>query len=293
MKKGIIILNQTLGHNDYKVKRFKEEAKLLDIDISLFVNDGSLYSIVNGEIKLNIPHADFVIYLDKDIYLCTALEKKGYYVINSSDFIRICDDKALTSVIASNLDIAAPKTITPPLIYEDEISEERLNNFSKNVSNNFIYPVIGKLSFSSLGKGVFLLQNEEEVKEFYLKYFSTPFIIQEYIESFKSNSIRIIIIGEQIIGAIQRINENDFRSNIGTNYSKIYQLDEKCLTFARNIAEKLHIKYAGVDVLLDKDNNPLLCEINSNAFFEEFEKTTHINVAKTFLEFVINDLGKE
>ena len=293
MKQGIIILNQTLGHNEYKVNRFLEEAKLLNIDLKVIVNDGSLFSIINGDIKLNIPKCDFVIYLDKDIYLATALEKANYYIINSSEFIRICDDKALTSVVCANLGIDAPKTITPPLIYETEISEDRSNNFTNNVSNNFSYPVIGKLSFSSLGKGVYLLNNEEEVNDFYKNHFNVPFVIQEFIEASKSISIRVIVINEQIVGAIKRINEEDFRSNIGENRSEIFVLDEKCFAFAANIAKKLHIKYAGIDILLDEFNNPKLCEINSNAFFEEFEKTTKINVAKKFLEFVLSDIRKD
>lgn len=291
MLKGIIILNQTLGHNEYKVRRFKEEASILNIDLSIYVNDGSLYSIVNGEIKINLPKSNFVIYLDKDIYLATALEKANYKLYNGAEFIRICDDKALTSVVAANLNIPAPKTITPPLIYEEEISVDRVKRFAEIVSDNFAYPVIAKMSYSSLGKGVYLLKDEEEVKSFYFSKFNKPFIIQEYIEASKSTSIRIIIINEKVIGAIKRINEDDFRSNIGKNYSINYELDEKCLTFAANIAKKFKIKYAGIDVLLDENNNPLLCEINSNAFFEEFEKTTKINVARLLLEFISNDIN--
>lgn len=291
MIRGLIILNQTLGHNEYKVKRFKEESELLDISLDIFVNDGTLYTLEEGKVKINLPKTDFVIYLDKDIYLAKALEKDGYRLYNSSEFIRVCDDKALTSVVTSNLGINAPRTITPPLIYEDTISCERVGVFARNVSNNFTYPVVAKLSYSSLGKGVFLLKDEEEVRKFYSLNFSKPFIIQEFIESSKSTSLRIIIINEKVIGAIKRINDNDFRSNIGINRSEIYELDEKCLDFARNIAEKLKIKYAGIDVLLDKNQNPLLCEINSNAFFEEFEKTTKINVAKLMLEFIKEDIN--
>lgn len=291
MLKGIIILNQTLGHNEYKVRRFKEEATHLNIDLSIFINDGSLYSIINGEISINLPKSDFVIYLDKDIYLAAALEKANYRVYNSSEFIRICDDKALTSVVAANLDIPAPKTITPPLIYENEISKDRIEKFVKNVSLNFSYPVVAKMSYSSLGNGVFLLKDEDDVRNLYSVIFNKSFIIQEYVEASKSTSIRIIIINEKVIGAIKRINEEDFRSNTDKNYSINYELDEKCLTFAVNIAEKLKIKYAGIDVLLDENNNPLLCEINSNAFFEEFEKTTKINVARLLLEFISNDIN--
>ena len=138
-----------------------------------------------------------------------------------------------------------------------------------------------------------MLNNAEEVSDFYKKHFNVPFVIQEFIEASKSISIRVIIINEQIVGAIKRINEEDFRSNIGENRSEIFVLDEKCYAFAANIAKKLHIKYAGIDILLDEFNNPKLCEINSNAFFEEFEKTTKINVAKKFLEFVLSDIRKD
>jgi ribosomal protein S6--L-glutamate ligase len=154
-------------------------------------------------------------------------------------------------------------------------------------------PVVGKLSFSSLGKGVFLLKNKEEIKDFYSVNFNKPFVIQEFISASRSTSIRVIVIDEKVIGAIKRINEEDFRSNIGSNRSEMFELNEKCLTFARNIAEKLHIKYAGIDILLDGNDNPKLCEINSNAFFEEFEKTTKINVAKLMLEYIKCEVERE
>ena len=35
-----------------------------------------------------------------------------------------------------------------------------------------------------------------------------------------------------------------------------------------------------------KDKEPILCEINSNAFFEEFEKVTHLDVAKAVMDMV-------
>jgi ribosomal protein S6--L-glutamate ligase/gamma-F420-2:alpha-L-glutamate ligase len=293
MIKGIIVLNQTLGHNEYKVRRFLEESDFLDISFDVVVNDGTLFSIVDGNIKTNLPKADFVIYLDKDIYLATALEKAGYVLYNGADFIRICDDKALTSVVCAQLGIDAPKTITPPLIYEDCISEKQADAFVDFVIKQFILPVVGKLSFSSLGKGVFLLKNKEEIKDFYSVNFNKPFAIQEFISASRSTSIRVIVIDEKVIGAIKRINEEDFRSNIGSNRSEMFELNEKCLTFARNIAEKLHIKYAGIDILLDENHNPKLCEINSNAFFEEFEKTTKINVAKLMLEYIKREVERE
>ena len=66
---GIIIVNQTIGHNQYKIDRLKEEAKLLGVHLDVFINNGTLSVIKNDEITINLPKADFVFYLDKDIYL--------------------------------------------------------------------------------------------------------------------------------------------------------------------------------------------------------------------------------
>ena len=108
---GIIIVNQTIGHNLYKIERFKEESSKMNISLEVFVNDGTLAMITNNQIQINLPKADFVFYLDKDIYLARLLEKAGYRLFNKADFIKICDDKMLTFIACSNQDIKMPKTI--------------------------------------------------------------------------------------------------------------------------------------------------------------------------------------
>ena len=50
--KGLIVVNQSIGHNQYKIDRFLEEGKKLGIDLNVVVNDGTLSKIENGEIVL-------------------------------------------------------------------------------------------------------------------------------------------------------------------------------------------------------------------------------------------------
>ena len=51
---GIVIVNQTIGHNQYKIERFKKEFSKKGVHLDVFVNDGterdgiSLYD--------NVPH---------------------------------------------------------------------------------------------------------------------------------------------------------------------------------------------------------------------------------------------
>ena len=114
---GLIIVNQTIGHNQYKIDRFQHECKLRGIGLDVFVNDGTLAKIENGEVAINLPKADFVFYLDKDIYLARLLEKANYRLFNRADFIKMCDDKMLTFIQCTNQDIRMPKTIAGPLVY--------------------------------------------------------------------------------------------------------------------------------------------------------------------------------
>ncbi len=289
---GIIITNQDIGHNAYKIKRFTEEGEKLGISLKHFINDGSLAVIKDNNIVLNLPKVDFVIYLDKDIYLARILERAGYRLFNNADFIKMCDDKMLTNINCSNRGIKMPKTIAGPLFYSPILKDENLK-FLDSVEQELGYPLVFKKVYGSLGTGVYLVNNKEELISLYKENCRQPIQFQEYIASSFGKSLRVLIIDKKVIGAFQRYNEVDFRSNYGnTASSKEYPLTGKYLDMAEKIANEFDIEYAGIDLLFGENDEPVLCEINSNAFFEEFEKVTHINVAKIFMEMVQRKMVK-
>lgn len=290
---GLIVVNQSIGHNKYKIDRFLEEGNKLGIDFDVLVNDGHLAKIENGEIVLSIPKYDFVIYLDKDIYAARILEKQGYRLFNKADFIKLCDDKMLTLIKCANEGYRIIKTLASPLVYTDELKEENYR-FLDHVIEELGLPLVAKRVYGSLGEGVYLINTKDELREFYSKKYRDPLLFEEYIKTSKGRSLRALVIDQKVIGIIVRNNPNDFRSNFGdTNFSTKYENNQKCWDFAEKISQKLNIEYAGIDFLFDENEEPILCEINSNAFFEEFEKTTGINVAKQFLEMVIRKTKNE
>ena len=289
---GIIITNQELGHSKYKIQRFKEEFSKLGVGLDVFTNDGTLAIIKNNSIEIDIPKADFVIYLDKDIYLAKELEKNGYRLFNRPDFIKLCDDKMLTSIACSNAGIKMPKTIACPLFYSEQLKEENLT-FLDNVIDKLGLPLVFKRVYGSLGEGIHLVHTKEELVELYREYCRQPLQFQEYISTSYGRSMRVLVMDEEVVGGFIRYNTNDFRSNFGTTAtSKKAENCSEYFDFARKIAKLLHIEYAGIDLLFGQDNEPVLCEINSNAFFEEFEKVTGINVAEKFAKMVISKVNK-
>ena len=279
---GVIIINQEIGHNAYKIERFKKEFSSLGISLDVFVNDGTLAIIRDSDITINLPKCDFVIYLDKDIYLARMLEKKGYRLFNMADFIKLCDDKALTNIACASRGIKMPDTIAGPLFYSPELKKENFD-FLDTVINQLGLPLILKRVYGSLGLGVYLIKSKEELIEAYKEHCRAPILFQKYVGSSYGVSARIIVIDKKVIGGFIRYNKSDFRSNFGDKSSSRPLKDEdKCFALAKQIANELNIEYAGIDFMFLENGEPILCEINSNAFFEEFEKVTGINVAKEF-----------
>ena len=279
---GIIITNQEIGHNVYKIKRYKEEFSKLGISLDVFVNDGTLAMIKDNELSINLPKCDFIIYLDKDIYLARILEKAGYRLFNKVDFIKLCDDKALTNIACASRGIKMPDTITGPLFYSQELKEENFK-FLDDVIAKLGLPLILKRVYGSLGLGVYLIKTKEELIEAYKEHCRAPILFQKYVGSSYGVSARVIIIDKKVIGGFIRYNKTDFRSNFGDNASsRPLKEGDKCFKLASYIAQELDIEYAGIDFMFLESGEPILCEINSNAFFEEFEKVTGINVAKEY-----------
>lgn len=287
---GLVIVNQTIGHNDYKINRLVPEFLSLGVKLDIFVNNGTLAKIEGENIVVNLPKADFVIYLDKDIYLARILEKCGYRLFNNADFLKLCDDKMLTLINTSNGGIKMIKTIAAPLVYTDKLTNENMR-FLDYVMQELSFPLIVKKVYGSLGEGIYLANTKEELFDLYKRFFREPLIFEEYISTSKGRSVRALVIDNKCIGVIERYNDTDFRSNFGKqNHSRKIEKDKIYKDFAEKIAKLLNIEYAGIDFLYLENDEPILCEINSNAFFEEFEKTTNINVANLYAKMVVRKI---
>ena len=269
------------NHKDFDKKNIK---------LDVFVNDGTLAIIKDNNVVINLPKTDFVFYLDKDIYLARLLEKAGYRLFNRADFIKFCDDKMLTFIGCANEGIKMPKTIAGPLVYTD--LEESNYKFLDNVINELGLPMVVKKVYGSLGEGIYLVNTKEELKKLYSEIARNPIVFQEYVKSSYGQSVRVLIIDGKVFGSFIRSNESDFRSNYGdTASSKKLEKSQKYMEFAQKIADKLHIEYAGIDLFVCDEQEPILCEINSNAFFEEFEKVTGLNVAEAVRDMVIRKVN--
>ena len=273
-----------------QIERLKEEFQKRNVLVDVKRNNEIHTYIEDGNIKCNLDCYDFVVYLDKDRFVARMLEKCGYRLFNTSNSIELCDDKMLTHIALSNNDIKMPTSISSTLCYRDNGDRTLLDRVLKILK----FPLIVKENYGSLGKQVYLINNKDELLNIENKLIHTPHIFQEFISSSKGKDYRIIVIGHKVVAYMKRENKNSYLSNIacGGNAS-ICKLPDEYLEMAVKASKILGLDYCGVDILEGENNEPILSEVNSNAFYEGIEKVTGINIAGRYVDYILESIKKD
>lgn len=289
--KGIITINPFLVPQEsvHFAKRLSEEFNKNGVQVEIISDLFSQTYIQTQGVFSKLNGLDFCIYLDKDKYQSRLLEKMGVRLFNSHNAVRLCDDKAETYIALSGAGLKIPKTIFAPLCYNQSlsVSDSWLNGIAKELS----FPLIVKESFGSMGKGVYLVNDITELKEVSEKLKCKPYLYQQYIRARKGVDVRVIVIGGKALCAIERSNPNDFRSNVAQGgQARTIELPKAFKQTAEKCAKILGLDYCGVDLLYSNENEPIVCEVNSNAFIGGVEGATGVNVAGAYAKYVIEQL---
>ena len=289
--KGLIIINAyPNGAKFYRqAERIAEELRALGCETDVKRN-GEIYATLDNAGKVSLSFAeqyDFAIYLDKDKYLGKALEASGLKLYNSAQAIETCDDKMQTYFALRNAGVAVARTIPAPLCYTPNVKADE--KFLENVAKKLGFPLVVKKSYGSFGAGVQLVHGIPELIETANKFLYEPHFYQEFIEQSSGKDIRVIVIGGKVVAAMERVaQKGEFRSNVelGGVGRKIDLLENYAQT-AIKAAKALGLDYCGVDILEKGDG--LVCEVNSNAFFEGIESVTGVNVAKAYAKYILSN----
>ncbi len=288
--KALIITNGYMIADGIKhqVSRLSEELLKYGVEFDIKRNNELHAFIENGDIKVNLPKYDFVLYLDKDRYVADMLEKAGYRLFNNVESICKCDDKMLTHICLANAGIKMPTSISSTLCYHDDGNRDYL----KYVELKLGYPLIVKENYGSLGKQVYLVNNSAELRQIEDKLIHVPHIFQQFISSSKGIDYRLIVIGHKVVAYMKRENKNSYLSNLATGgKASVVKLPQEYLDVAIKASEILNLDYCGVDILQGPNGEPIISEVNSNAFYEGIEKTTGINVAGAYVKYILEKIS--
>ena len=287
--KGLIIINAyPNGAKFYRqAERIAEELRALGCQTDVKRN-GEVYALIDEDGKIDArlgDQYDFAIYLDKDKYLGKALEASGIKLYNSAQAIEVCDDKMQTYFALRNAGVSLAKSIPAPLCYTPNAKAGE--KFLEMVAGELGFPMVVKKSYGSFGAGVQLVHGMPELIEAANKFLHEPHFYQQYIAQSSGRDIRVIVIGGKVAAAMERVaQKGEFRSNVELGgEGKVVALSSAYAQTAEKAARALGLDYCGVDIL--ETENGLICEVNSNAFFEGIESVTGVNVAKAYARHVL------
>lgn len=287
---GWLVVNEFLQSNKFNEIHswLLDAAKKQGISLQLKTNAELLIDLQKQpEMKF---YQDFVLFWDKDVRLASYLEYMGYPVFNSAKAIRICDDKSLTHLTLMSQSIRMPHTIIAPMTFNN-IGYTN-HNFLNEVSERLGFPMVVKECFGSFGQQVYLVKSMEELKDTLLKTGAKPVLFQEYISESFGRDIRLQVVGNKVIAGMYRYSENgDFRANI-TNGGKMrsYTPTYEQIELALSCCKCIGLDFAGVDILFGENDEPIVCEVNSNAHFKNIYECTGVNAADAIITHIKKSL---
>lgn len=262
-----------------------DDARQWAINNELQIRDKCIGTTINNQLD-----TDAVIYLDKDIHIAAMLEKHGLKLFNSAYSIAVTDDKMATHIALVDSGIRMPVTVSAPLMYRGDDD----GRFVSKLLSIIQFPIIIKECHGSFGSQVYYAECIEELTELRTKLINIPHVYQEFVSSSFGRDVRLIVVGGNVIAAMERRNTKNFKSNIeqgGEGYAlNIKDLDERFIQTAVKATRILGLDYAGIDLLYGTDGEPILCEVNSNAYFNKISEVTGVDIPEIYVNHIMETL---
>ncbi|MDV2685305.1 RimK family alpha-L-glutamate ligase [Alkalihalophilus lindianensis] len=117
----------------------------------------------------------------------------------------------------------------------------------QKVLRDFTFPFVAKEIRNSMGKGVFLIHNEVEFRDYAEN--NPTLYVQEYLEI--DRDLRVCFVGDEVIASYWRINENNsFHNNVAQGGKISFEdIPEEAVELVSKTARSLGIDHAGFDLV--------------------------------------------
>lgn len=271
------LLNQSYAQMlmDYGQEEALEIELVLYEDLQLGVSEKGLWISHKGVL---IEHLDFAINRSRESMLSKHLELMGIRVFNRYEVTHLANHKGRSHQFVSHLGVPSLKT---SFFYP---------KFMDRAQIPFAYPFVIKAPDGHGGTEVFLIHTSQELEGLLERHPKEEWIIQECC-SHVGEDVRVFVIGGEIIGAIRRFSNIDFRANycLGGQI-EWYELKEKEVTRVHQILEHLACDYVGIDFMIDAKGEWIFNELEDAVGSRSLYTLKKVDTAKVYIEHIAKTL---
>ena len=267
MKGWLVYEESGAKRNQSYIDMHIERGKQLELEFSLILCDGGLPE----------SRPDFAIVRAMRPDVTRELEMRGIPVFNNSHVSEICNNKARTYeyLHANNIPvipwISAKQNDTPPDITS--------------------YPMVIKPCCGHGGQNVTLIHNDGEYAAARAAISPDEYVIQPLATEL-GRDMRVYILGNKPVAAVQRIANGDFRSN----FSLGGRVEAKTLTtkeaqLIERVCKIFDFDYCGIDIMYH-EGEPVINEIEDVVGSRMLYATHDIDIVEMYLEYIVKKLNK-
>ncbi len=237
----------------------------------------------------NGPHADGI--LDRGMsqfqtqYVLDLMESRGAVTVNSSEVVRKCGDKAVTSRTLAKENIPIPRT---SVAFETDTAISEMERMG--------FPVVVKPVIGSWGRLLAKI-NDRDAAEAVLEHKNTlggfqhsVIYIQDFVEK-NGQDIRAFVVGGETVAAIYRESPhwitNTAKGGVASNCQVSRELDEICLRSAEAVGGGV----IAVD-LFETENGLLVNEVNHTMEFKNSLEPTGVDIPGKIIEYFVGEVSK-
>ncbi|MBK0079216.1 30S ribosomal protein S6--L-glutamate ligase [Kosakonia sp. S58] len=150
-------------------------------------------------------------------------------------------------------------------------------------------PLVVKLVEGTQGIGVVLAETRQAAESVIdaFRGLNAHILVQEFIAEAKGCDIRCLVIGNEVVAAIERrAKAGDFRSNLHRGgQATVVEITPREREIALAAAQTLGLDVAGVDILR-ANRGPLVMEVNASPGLEGIEKATGLDIAGRMIHWI-------
>ncbi|MEH2134041.1 MAG: YheC/YheD family protein [Nostoc sp.] len=243
--------------------------------------------------NLNINYE--IIYPAENLVKIKLNNKQHYFCNYSTPLINqsvshLIKDKEYTYHVL-NQKVKLPRTLgflSPfcDIEYKVYLKFPTIQDIVLEIKENFEIPVIVKRNSGARGHNVFLCHNLDEIETALKQIFNINFKKYDYVALAQElihikSEYRAVFLNKELVLLYEKdISDAKFAGNLSplhwdgakAKYINDPQIFSEIANFAKPVFEELDLDYGGLDIVLDRDNQYWLIEINSHPNYTIFTR---------------------
>lgn len=278
MQGWLIYTKKDAQENKSYIDWFINEGKRQQVNIKLIYREQLFIGIENGERIIlydgkRVALPQFVIIRTIEPMLQHMFEAFAIPTFNPSEIAHVANHKGQTYNEISKLGIPVLSTF---------FATKHALPFHPPLP----YPFVVKEAVGRGGKEVYYVASETAWHDMKRVIRTNDIIIQDANVQL-GKDLRVFVIGKEIIAAVLRKNDNDFRANFtlgGT--AQLYYLSAGEKAMIEKIINHFDFGLVGIDFLISHDGELIFNEIEDVVGSRILSATTEINLAEKYISFI-------